>query len=188
MLIYEKSNTQAPFNLTIDQEGVGGVTGKVPTIAFRRATTLNSYLDWSDLSFKTSGWTTKYATMTEVERGHYTSFVDLSTIAGISVGSIISVEYHVDDGGTVIGDDQETLLVVETIMEIATDTAIEVANSGASLSPAQASQLKEIWQILGLDSSNPLVVSKTQRKAGTEIDQSIQVDVPATGSVTVTKV
>lgn len=188
MLIYEKSNTQAPFNLTVDLEGAGGITGATPTIAMRDATTTDSYLDWDDLVFKTVGWTTKYKSMDEVERGHYTAIVNLASIAGISIGSILSMEYHLDEGGALLGEDQETLIVVETIMEIATDAAAQVASSGAFLSTAQASQLKEIWQILGLDSSNPLVVSKTQRSAGTEIDQSVQVDVPAAGSVTVTKV
>lgn len=188
MLIYEKSNTQAPFNLTIDLEGIGGITGATPTMAMRDATTLDSYLDWNDLTFKTAGWTAKYLDMDEVERGHYTSIVDLDSISGISVGSILSMEYHLDEGGALLGEDQETLIVVETIVEIATDTAAVVSAGGGILTPAQAAQLTEIWQILGLDSSNPLVVTKTRRSAGTEIDQTIDSDTPTAGAVTVTKV
>lgn len=187
MLIYEKARTNAPFTLTIDQEGVGGVTGQAPTLAMRNATTTNSYLDWSDLTFKTSGWTTKYIAMTEVERGHYTFLVNLSIITGITVGSILSMEYHVDDTMSVVGEDQETLLVVETIEQIATDTAALVAAGGTGLTPAQATQLQEVWQILGLDISNPLVVSKTARAAGSVISQTIQENVPLAGSVTVTR-
>lgn len=187
MLIYEKSRTQAPFNLTLDQEGAGGLTGKTPTLAFRDATTTDSYLDWGDSTFKTSGWAIKYLPMTEVERGHYTSLISLSAIAGIVVGSVISAEYHVDDGGAVKGEDQETLLVVETIDEIATDVVAAIGSVGVGLTAAQATQLIEIWQVLGLDITHPLTVSKTARSAGSVIGQKIEENVPTAGSVKVTR-
>lgn len=60
-------------------------------------------------------------------------------------------------------------------------------SSGVDLSPTQTVQLKEIWQVLGLDPSNVLTVSKTLRTAGTAVTQTIQEDVPVAGSVRVTK-
>jgi hypothetical protein len=60
-------------------------------------------------------------------------------------------------------------------------------SSGVDLSPTQTVQLKEIWQVLGLDPSNELTVSKTLRTAGTAVTQTIQEDVPVAGSVRVTK-
>ena len=67
-------------------------------------------------------------------------------------------------------------------------TALLTALSGGvDLSPTQTLQLKEIWQVLGLDPANVLTVSKTLRTAGTAVTQTIQEDVPVAGSVRVTK-
>lgn len=186
VLIFEKQYTIAPFNLTLDQEGVGGITGEAPTLALRDATTTGSYLDFGDLTFKTSGWTFKYVTMSEVERGHYTFFLNPSIISGISVGTMLSAEYRLDSGPAKKGDDQETALFVESIVEIPTDTAALVAALPIGLTPDQATWLQEVWQILGLDITAPLTVSKTSRTAST-ISQDIEENVPTAGSVKVTR-
>lgn len=116
-----------PLPLTIEQEGVGGVTGKSPTVALRDGATLNSYLDWNDLTFKTGGWTTKYTTMSEVERGHYQQDLDLSAIGAV-IGNIFVAEYHVDDGGVVKGDAIDVVVVGQDTLvswqQIADDTSL----------------------------------------------------------------
>lgn len=186
MLIYEKQLTSAPIILTLEQEDVGGVVGQAPTVAVRDATTLDSYLDFGDFTFKSAGWINKYQTLTEVEEGDYTYWMNLAAIAAISIGDILSIEYYYDDTG-ITRRDQETMLVVESVHSIPTDVAALVGGGGGgSLTVAQAAQLKEIWQIMGLDAANPLVVSKNSRKVAS-VDQTIQKDVPFAGHITITR-
>lgn len=185
MLIFEKEQTEAPFVLTIDQEGVGGLTGLSPTIAFRDATTLNSYLDFDDFTFKTTGIITQYVQLDEVGRGHYTYSLDPSSISGISIGTTLVAEYRLNESG-LIADTHETALFVESITDIPTATT-DILGVISGLTPTQAAHLKELWQIFGLDPANPLVVTPTHRSAGTEIDQTIDADTPIPGAVTVTK-
>ena len=68
-------------SLALTVNNGGGVSGLVAFVALRRAETPDSYLDFSDLTFKTSGFVTKEATMTEVGGGHYAYTLDLATIA-----------------------------------------------------------------------------------------------------------
>ena len=187
MDIFEKQATEVPLILTIDQEGTGGLTGQAPTVALRDATTLDMYFDFNDFTFKNSGWGMKYLALSEVERGHYTALLNPSIVAAFSVGTMLAAEYRLDGGGLAKGDDHDLLLFVESIVEIPTDTAALVAAIGTGLTPAQATWLQEVWQILGLDLANPLTVSKTQRTAGAVISQNIEKDVPLAGSVRVTR-
>lgn len=122
MIIAQVSSTAVPLDLVLDQEGVGGVTGKAPTVAVRDAATLTRYLDWADATFKTSGWTTKYGAMTEVERGIYRRLLDASAL-GLTPGFRASAEYHVDDGGSVIGEDADDLLFVRSFDDLPADLA-----------------------------------------------------------------
>ena len=100
-----------PLDLTIEQEDVGGVVGKSPTVRVRDATTTNSYLDFSDNTFKTSGWATQNASMSEVGRGHYTRSLDLSLITALVLGNVMVAEYFVDDGGDVVGEDHDVIVI-----------------------------------------------------------------------------
>ena len=61
-----------------------------------------------------------------------------------------------------------------------------VSIQGSGLSIAQATMLQEMYRLLGLDATRPLIVTTTERNAGAEIGQSI-VEAPA-GTVTVTRV
>lgn len=63
---------------------------------------------------------------------------------------------------------------------------LTAVSAGGSLTPAQATQLQEIWRILGLDATTPLTVSKTGRVAG-PIGQTVEENVPVAGSVKVTR-
>ena len=62
-----------------------------------------------------------------------------------------------------------------------------ILSAGGALSPAQDTQLSEVWQVLGLDVSHPLVVNKLSRVAGSVIIQTIEENVPAAGSVKITR-
>lgn len=129
MLLVERSNTGVPLAVTIDREGTGGVTGLVPTVALRNARTVNSYLDFGDGTFKTSGWATKYATMTEIERGHYQRLVDFSSIPAIVSGFVASAEFHVDNGVGILGDDHDLIFVVESVEDVPADVLALLSSS-----------------------------------------------------------
>ena len=102
----------------MNRSGVGGITGLSPTVALRDGSTLNSYLDFNDNTFKTAGWTTKYASMSEAERGHYQRSLDLSALPVVE-HDVLVAEYHVDNGGDVKGDAADLLVVIETVGDLA---------------------------------------------------------------------
>lgn len=119
--IAESSDTSIPLNLTLEREGVGGITGKSPTVALRDGSTASSYFDWADGLFKTSGWTTKNAVMVEVGNGHYTRILNAAVAGTIVPGLVLVAEFHVNDGGAVIGDDHDTIRIVASIDDIPGD-------------------------------------------------------------------
>jgi len=197
LIIAESTDTSISLDLTIDQEGAGGVTGLTPTVSLRDSTTMNRYLDFNDNTFKTSGWTTKDANMSEVEDGHYKYDLDVTSFSA-SVGSIYIVEYAVNDGGSVVGNAHDRLVVVSSYYDIPSDMWDEATSAHVSagtfglevqtkLTSTQAAQLLDIYRIFGLDPTSPLIVSKTARTAGGGISQTIQENAPTAGSVTVTR-
>ena len=112
--ILVERNADLPLSLTVNRAGEGGITGLSPVVALRRATTAGSYLDWADGTFKTSGWTVKFAAMNEAERGHYVRTLDLATVPGVTAGVFMLAEYSVDNGGDVVGEAQDVVSVVST--------------------------------------------------------------------------
>ena len=52
--------------VSLEAQLTNGRTGATALVAVREANTLNSWLDFSDNTFKTLGWTTRQAAMTEV--------------------------------------------------------------------------------------------------------------------------
>lgn len=70
-----------------------------------------------------------------------------------------------------------------TRIEASTDALL--STSGSGLTPQQTTMLLEMYRILGLDPTRPLIVNPTNRFAGTEISQSI---VNNNGEVTVTRI
>ena len=99
-----------PLELTIEQEGVGGVTGQLPSVRVRDGATVNSFLDWGDNTFKSAGWAERDHLLTEVGDGHYNASLDLDAIGSV-VGNIFIAQYTVNDGGDVIGDAHDVVLV-----------------------------------------------------------------------------
>lgn len=106
----DRTDTAAALELTVTKDPDGGVTGLLPTVAIRQLPSTNSYLDWNDNTFKTSGWTTKYAVMTEVERGHYHKTFNVNAL-GLTSGTKLFAEYNVDNGSTVKGAGSELIVV-----------------------------------------------------------------------------
>ena len=99
-----------PLALVVNREGAGGVTGLSPTVALRRGTNAE-YLDWQDSSWKTSGWSVKYAALTEAEQGHYTRVLDLTAVQAEPGQSFIA-QYSVDGGAGSRGVAVDEILVV----------------------------------------------------------------------------
>ncbi len=88
----ETNETSLPLDLTIDEPGVGGVVALSPTVAIRNI--LNgSYLDWSTMTFKTSGWITKNQLMSEIGNGFYETILNIAALE-LSVGIKLSAEYN----------------------------------------------------------------------------------------------
>lgn len=88
----EKSLTAYPLSLFVVENGVG-VTGLSCTVALRNATTTDSYLDFSDGTFKTSGWTLQFAPLTEIGTGRYHRLLNAFTTTGLVEGMILAAEY-----------------------------------------------------------------------------------------------
>lgn len=98
-----------PLELTVDKLGSGGVTGLVPTVSIRDASTVNRYLDWYDATWKTSSWVTKDAPMTEIGRGHYQRTLDVAALS-MTHGFRFAAEYRVT-GTSAAGDDSDLFVV-----------------------------------------------------------------------------
>ena len=114
----EKQITAFPLSLNLQQEGVGGISGQSPTVKVRRGNTTDSYLDFADNVFKTSGWALKEATMQEVGDGNYQRSLDIATLAVVK-DDVLVAEYHVDDGGDVVGSAADLLIVTEFGFDLA---------------------------------------------------------------------
>jgi hypothetical protein len=120
------------------------------------------YIDWDDMAFKSVGWSSKSKVMYESGGGHYTESIDISSVSGIAPGGSLIAEYFVDDGDQNVGVASDTIIV-----------------------GVGAERLREVWQLLGLDTDDPLIVSATERSTGATITQSITV---VAGVVTVQRV
>jgi hypothetical protein len=114
----ETNATTFPLELTVDQLGVGGVTGLAPTVALRLIEVgTPKYLDWTSMTFKTAGWMVKYQPMTALERGHYQQLLNIEALE-LAAGDQLSAEYHVDNGAGVVGDDADLITLVEVGQEV----------------------------------------------------------------------
>ncbi len=98
MLIQAKP-TDSELELVLAVNKNGPVTGLTAVVAVRDANTPDSWLDFADNTFKTSGWTTREAAMTEqtvsaVAQGRYRLEIDPSAIAWPSGARAFSIEYR----------------------------------------------------------------------------------------------
>lgn len=109
-MIAELSDTLFPIDVAVDS--TGGITGLAVTAALRDPNDSTSYLDWSDLTFKTSGWTTKFQSLTEYGNGFYGVNLDVSSITNFPSAKHAAVEY--DISGTVVAVSQGLLTIAQT--------------------------------------------------------------------------
>ena len=122
------------------------------------------------------------------------TFVTASVVATLAPGQSIATASYVETASFVQTTD--TVLNADiTVESVNTASYVEYVNSPvtiaagqtvtasldpntvvtASLTTAQENMLLEVYRLLGLDPTRPLVVSPTSRTAGPEISQSIAV-------------
>ncbi len=121
--------------VALDAQLNNGRTGATVIVAVREADTTDSWLDFNDNTFKTAGWTTRQAAMTEISAanvpGLYRTAIDITALSPARVaGDRLVVEFDASAVGPplqVHGIDQ--LSLVETIYDVASAAAITALNN-----------------------------------------------------------
>ncbi len=98
--------TALPVTVQVNNAS-GGVKGLTVVVACRDGGTVNSWLDFNDSTFKTSGWTTQQSSMTEVSTsiaaGVYAiaAGLDLNAMTNLPAATNkLILEYEITAGGT----------------------------------------------------------------------------------------
>jgi len=103
----EATETALPLTYTVGN-ATGGVTGLTVLAAVRQGATVNSWLDFADSTFKTSGWTTRQTAVAEVDAsnapGVYRAVLNASAVVGVSSGDFWVVEYDASGGAPAATD------------------------------------------------------------------------------------
>lgn len=131
------------------------------------------------------------------------SVVTTESIGGITVPTVEDIRQEMDTNSskltqiqstasatqTTVGNIQTSVNNVPDVFEIAaqvkTSLVPELAHlmalqNGAGLDSTQATMLLELYRIMGLDPTKPLVVTTTSRSAGSEITQAISTNSTST--------
>lgn len=147
-IVADYEDTALPLELAASLLGTGGVTGLAPTVAIRDAVS-SKYLDWNDMTFKSSGWTTKNKAMTDLGTGVYQALLNVSVL------------------GYTLANLPERLVAEYTVAGVNASLLRDTITVGA-----QATQTTELHVLSGLDKTKSLVVTPSLRTAGT-ISQTI---------------
>ncbi len=99
-MITTLSDTSAPIDLAVDSSG--GVSSLTVTVALRDPANSTSYLDFSDSTFKTSGWVNKVKVLSEVGGGFYSTTLDVSSISNFPSVNHAVLEYSISGSVTAI--------------------------------------------------------------------------------------
>lgn len=86
------NETALPVYLVVSSSG--GLTGLTTTLELRDSSNPASYLDFSDLTFKTSGWVTKALSLTDQAAGLYSGTLNVIGITNLPTADLL-LEYHV---------------------------------------------------------------------------------------------
>ena len=87
----------------------------------------------------------------------------IDTELGLVAGDVTNIENIVTDTQSVVNQINANVANIENIL----------TSSGGGLTVQQATQLRELYEVFGLDPSKPLVVTLDARTAGANISQSI---------------
>jgi hypothetical protein len=145
----ERTQTNVPLYLSVTRTGAGGVAGLTAVVAIRDGQSTTSYLDWSDQTFKTSGWTTREAAMADLGGGFYARAggLNLSTITNLpGTTTHLVAEYRVS--GIYAGVSTDHILLATTVYAPA--TSAQATDIQARL-PATLSGGRMRAQVEGMD-------------------------------------
>lgn len=109
------NDASIPLELVVNLIGSGGVPGLACTVAIRLSPTANSYLDWSDNTFKTVGWGVKNQPMTDLGTGVYQQILNVAALGFTTLSGLpqkLIAEYTSPGAGT-SGLASDTLYVSE---------------------------------------------------------------------------
>lgn len=106
-VIVTSNDTEAPIELAVDSSG--GVTGLTVTVAIRDPGDSTSYLDFNDGTFKTSAWTTKNKSLTEIGNGFYSTTLDISAITNFPATNHAAMEFSISGSVTAVAQSVLTL-------------------------------------------------------------------------------
>ncbi len=100
-----RTSTATPLEFSLT--GNGPVTGATVVVAVRdgqSSVALPSYLDFDDDEFKTAGWTTRQAALTELGGGFYARALDINAITNLPAATVVLMaEYEVTAPANVTG-------------------------------------------------------------------------------------
>lgn len=118
---------------------------------------------------------------------------------GVEVPTVQDIRTELDNNSTKLAlvpsikTKVDSLFNGPTVTEIANQVRVELTpelthiltlENNPGLTPTQATMLLELYRIMGLDPTKPLLITQTQRKAGDEIIQVISGDNVNTSTVT----
>jgi prophage DNA circulation protein len=92
-----------------------------------------------------------------------TTVNSIDTELGLVAGDVTNIENIVTDMNNTVNQINANVTNIENIL----------TSSGGGLTVQQATQLRELYEVFGLDPSKPLVVTLDARTAGANISQSI---------------
>ena len=108
-MITTKKDSAFPLEVAVDS--TGGVTGLSVSATIRDINNAASYLDFNDSTFKTSGWTTKAKTLTDLGLGFYGTTLDITAITNLPTGKSLAIEY--DISGSVVSIDHGVITFLD---------------------------------------------------------------------------
>jgi len=117
----ERTDTNVPITFVINT----GTTGLTVTVRVRDGDTINSYLDFSDSTFKTAGWTTQNASLSDLSDGFYALSGGLSMAAMTNLPAatnVLILEYIIT--GAYSGSALDMIQVRASVHDVPLDTLI----------------------------------------------------------------
>jgi hypothetical protein len=115
----ERTDTNVPVALVVTKNG-GGISGLTVVVQIRDASTIDSYLDFDDDTFQTSGWTTKQASLADLGDGFYalSGGLDVDVFTNLPASSHhLLVEFIVT--GSVKGSALDHILLRRDVYDLA---------------------------------------------------------------------
>jgi hypothetical protein len=176
----DSTETALPLELIVNSLNIGGVAGLTCTVAVRNISAGGPpyyYLDWADLVFRTSGWTTQFQTMTSIGSGLYEATLNVAALnLPPGVTTKLSAEYR-SFGNQTSGEGQDVILVnnvaaqVTLLRKFATNRLEEASGNPGTLTLYDDDAATVIEQFSLLDefgnAVSPAVGTPAKRSAGT---------------------